>query len=115
MTDIFKIAVYIPDEFLNELTVKINDSMEPIYPGYDMTFSMTEVTSMWRPLEGSDPFIGDTGEISVEKETKVEFSVKGKDLRNVIDTIVSVHPYEEPAIDIIPMHSWKDIILPDSD
>lgn len=107
MTDVFKVAVYIPKEFVDRLTVKINDSMEPLYPGYDMTFSLTEVTSMWRPLEGSNPFIGDVGKISVEKEIKVEFSVRERYLKDVVNAILSVHPYEEPGIDIIPMHGWK--------
>ncbi|MGI6472417.1 MAG: hypothetical protein ACOX1N_05075 [Candidatus Methanomethylophilaceae archaeon] len=107
MNDVYKIAVCIPEEYVDELTAKINDSMEPLYPGYDMVFSLTEVTGMWRPLEGSNPFIGDTGKISVEKEIKVEFSVRERYLKDVVNTILSVHPYEEPAIDVIPMYGWK--------
>jgi hypothetical protein len=107
MTEAFKIAVCVPEEYLDELTLKINESMEPLYPGYDMVFSLTEVTGMWRPLEGSNPFIGETGKISVEKEIRVEFAVKERNLKDVVNTILSVHPYEEPAIDIIPMYGWK--------
>lgn len=110
MEQVFKISVYIPEDFVKELTEKVNEEMEPLYPGYDFTFSMTKVTGMWRPLEGSDPFIGKIGEISVEEEVKVDFTVKEKDLRNIIRTIVSVHPYEEPAIDVVPMYAWKSII-----
>ena len=110
MDHIFKIAVYIPEEFVKELTEKINCSMAPIYSGYDMTFSMTDVTGTWRPLEGSHPYRGNKNELSIADEIKVEFAVRESDLERVIETIVSVHPYEEPAIDIIPMYAWKSVI-----
>ncbi len=110
MEQIFKIAVYIPEGFVEELTERVNVSMAPIYPGYDMAFSMIKVTGMWRPLEGSRPFLGNKNELSVVEEIKVEFAVREDDLKKVIETIVSVHPYEEPGIDVIPMYPWKDII-----
>lgn len=110
MDHIFKIAVYIPKEFVKELTEKVNKSMSPIYSGYDMAFSTTKVTGMWRPLEGSDPYIGNKNEISVADEIKVEFAIRENDLKKVIETVVSVHPYEEPGIDIIPMYAWKSVI-----
>ncbi|HKM14203.1 MAG TPA: hypothetical protein VJY42_04770 [Candidatus Methanomethylophilaceae archaeon] len=110
MDNIFKIAVYIPEEFVKELMEGVNESMSPIYSGYDMTFSMTEVTGTWRPLEGSNPFIGKENEISIAKEIKVEFAVRKDDLKKVIKKIVSVHPYEEPGIDVIPMYGWKSVI-----
>ncbi len=110
MDNIFKIVVYIPEEFVKELTEGVNGSMLPIYPKYDMTFSMTKVIGMWRPLDGSDPFIGDKNKISTVEEIKVEFAVRKNDLKKVIEKIVSVHPYEEPGIDIIPMYAWKSVI-----
>ncbi len=110
MDHIFKIAVYIPEEFVKELTERINGSMTPIYPGYDMAFSMTKVTGTWRPLEGSRPFLGNKNELSIAEEIKVEFAARKDDLKKVIETIVSVHPYEEPGIDVIPMYPWKSVI-----
>lgn len=111
MNDVYKVSVYIPEEYVDELTVKINESMDPLYPGYDMAFSLTEVTGMWRPLEGSDAFIGAVDKISKEKEIKVEFSAKKENLKDVVNAVLSVHPYEEPAIDIIPMYGWKELLL----
>ncbi len=111
MNDVYKVSVYIPEEYVDELTVEINESMDPLYPGYDMVFSLTEVTGMWRPLEGSDAFTGTVDKISKEKEIKLEFSVKEENLKDVVNAVLSVHPYEEPAIDIIPMYGWKELLL----
>jgi hypothetical protein len=107
---IFKIAVYIPEEFVDMLTEKVNSSMTQIYPGYDMVFSMTKVTGMWRPLPGSDPYDGEIGVTKTAEEIRVEFAIRGEDLEPVIRTIADVHPYEEPAIDIFPMYAWKSVI-----
>lgn len=107
---IFKIAVCIPEEFVEMLTEKINSSMTQIYPGYDMVFSMAMVRGMWRPLPGSDPYDGDIGVTKTAEEIRVEFAVREEDLERVIRTIADVHPYEEPAIDVFPMYAWKSVI-----
>ncbi|MDR1404820.1 MAG: hypothetical protein LBJ20_04570 [Candidatus Methanoplasma sp.] len=88
----------------------VNGSMEQIYPGYDRVFSVAATEGTWRPLEGSDPYIGKTGEIVREEELRIDFAVRAEDLRNVIKAIRNVHPYEEPCIDIVPMLLWKDFI-----
>ena len=110
MDRIFKIAVNIPEEFLKDLTEKINSSMSQVYPGYDMVFSLTKVTGIWRPLQGSDPYNGETGKLTTAHEIRVEFAAREDDLKSVIESIISVHPYEEPAIDVIPMYAWKSFI-----
>ena len=43
----------------------------------------------------------------------MEFAVREKDLRPAIEAVRRVHPYEEPAIDVIPMIGWKSVITPD--
>lgn len=108
----YKISFTVPKEFKDAIMDEINASMEQIYPGYDRVFSVAAVEGTWRSLEGSNPYIGSVGEVSVEEELRIDFAVKEKDLKNVISAIVRIHPYEEPAIDVIPMMLWKDIIDP---
>ena len=108
--DVFKVGVEIPEEFLQEFMDSVNDVMEPLYPNYDRTFSYWPVKGTWRPLPGADPYDGTVGRIQVSDEVRVEFAVKEKDLEKVLERILQVHPYEEPAIDVIPMYGWKDII-----
>ncbi len=108
----YKISVAIPAEYKDELMDAVNGSMQQIYPGYDRVFSIARTEGTWRSLEGSDPFIGKAGEVSVEEELRIDFAVKAEDLKAVVRAIRSVHPYEEPAIDILPMMMWKDLIDP---
>ena len=108
--DVLKIGVNVPEEILDVLMDSLNSVMEPLYPGYDRTFMYWPVKGTWRPLEGSEPYLGEAGRIETADEIRLEFAVREKDLESVLETIVRVHPYEEPAIDVIPMFSWKDLI-----
>jgi hypothetical protein len=109
---VFKICVGIPETFSQKLMDAVNDSMSPLYPGYDRVFATYHANGTWRPLPGSKPYIGSIGEIETADEIRVEFAVRRRDLKNVLEVIRKVHPYEEPAIDVIPMYGWKEIILP---
>lgn len=109
MTGCFKIAVNVPPDFLEDVMDAVTASIEPLYPGYDRCFCHWPVTGTWRPLEGSNPFDGRIGEICVAREIRLEFAVKERDLRNAVGAIRRVHPYEEPAIDVIPMIPWKNL------
>ncbi|MDR0778731.1 MAG: hypothetical protein LBE48_04770, partial [Methanomassiliicoccaceae archaeon] len=102
--------VNVPEEFLEEIMDSVNLLMEPVHPGYDRTFQYSRVKGTWRPLEGSSPYKGSLNRIETADEIRLEFVVRGKDLKNVIGCIVNIHPYEEPAIDVIPALGWRDVI-----
>ena len=88
----------------------IDAIIEPFYPGYRRTFSITEVTGTWKPLKGSHPYMGRPGQIETVQEHKIEFIVKENDLKKVLLKIREIHPYEEPAIDVMPTYAWKSMI-----
>ncbi len=106
----YKVCVYIPVEFSDKLMDAIDEIIEPFYPGYKRTFSITEVTGTWKPMKGTHPYKGKPGKIETAKEHKIEFIVKESDLKKVLLKIREIHPYEEPAIDVLPTYSWKSMI-----
>jgi len=108
----YKISVAIPADHKDRLMDAVNSSMTQIYPGYDRAFTVIRSEGTWRSLEGSNPFIGETGKISIVEEVRIEFAITAEDLKDVVQAIRDVHPYEEPAIDILPMILWKDVIGP---
>lgn len=107
---IYKVAVSVPTEHLDRLMDAIDGVMGPLYPGYRRCFSMTDTVGTWVPEEGSDPFIGDVGKVATVKETRIEFAVRDEDLERVLRTIDRMHPYEEPAVDVIPMIAWRSLL-----
>ena len=108
--ELYKICVCVPEEFLEKMMDSVNDVIGSVFPGYDRAFSYSRVKGTWRPLKGSKPFKGRIGEIETADEIRLEFVVRGSDLKDVLNIIADVHPYEEPAIDVIPMLNWKDVI-----
>ncbi len=108
----YRISVNVPEGTEQSVMDAINEVMQPLYPGYDRCFCWWTVNGTWRPLPGSEPYIGEVGRIEVCSETRIEFAVREEDLEKVVSRIVEVHPYEEPAIDVVPMIPWKDLIRP---
>jgi hypothetical protein len=109
--DILKVRVHVPLGSEDAIMDAVDAVMEPVYPGYERVFSVCRATGTWRPVEGSHPFKGETGRIEVADESILEFAVRGRDVRAAVSAIAVAHPYEEPAIDIIPMIGWKELIL----
>ncbi|BBE30057.1 cytochrome c biogenesis protein [Tepiditoga spiralis] len=104
MDNIYKIEVFIPEKFLNELRIAMNNTGACKYGNYDNCISYSKVKSMWRPLEGTNPYLGEIGKLCFADEIKVEAICKGEFLKDTVKAIKQVHPYEEPVINIIPLY-----------
>lgn len=109
MASAYKVAVNVPNGTEFEVMDSLDGIMEPLYPGYEHVFMWWPVRGCWRPVEGSDPYLGEVGRLEVADEVRIEFAVREEDLGRVVARIAEVHPYEEPAIDVIPMVPWKDV------
>lgn len=70
---------------------------------YDNVIFNSHVSGYWRPLEKATPYEGTKGEISFGTECKMEFRCFLKNIEEVKRVIKSVHPYEEPIINLIPI------------
>ena len=105
-------VVYIPPDIRERMMEAINGAMTPIYPNYDMVFSYQTVNGCWRPLPGSNPHQGEVGKLEETEETRLEFAVREADVQRVVDVILSIHPYEEPGIDIFPFIPGREVAGP---
>ncbi len=55
------------------------------------------------PVEGANPYIGEKNKLEFVQEEKLEIRCNINKVKDVISKLREVHPYEEPAIDIIPL------------
>ena len=53
--------------------------------------------------EGANPYIGEKNKLEFVQEEKLEVRCSIDKVKEVISKLREVHPYEEPAIDIIPL------------
>jgi hypothetical protein len=98
-----KIEVFVPQEH----ALKIRDELARIGVGvighYDHCVALTPVRGFFRPLPGSNPSEGEPGVISEVAEYKLEVTCRRKLVKEALKVIKSVHPYEEPLINVIPL------------
>ncbi|HRZ41578.1 MAG TPA: Nif3-like dinuclear metal center hexameric protein [Bacteroidales bacterium] len=70
---------------------------------YDRCSFNTEGTGTYRPLEGSDPYIGSPGEFHSGREVRVEMVVPSYLSGKVVNAMRKAHPYEEVAYEVFQM------------
>ncbi|MDN5341848.1 MULTISPECIES: cytochrome C biogenesis protein [Oceanotoga] len=99
----FKLEIFIPEGFLDIILKSLNETGAAKAGNYDSCISYSKVIGMWRPLEGTNPYIGKINELSIQEEIKIECICKKEFLEKTVENIKKVHPYEEPVINIIPL------------
>ena len=124
MSGYLKLEIFIPESHLEELEAALAKadaghignydcclSYSYVMSNYDCCLSYSYVMSTWRPLPGTNPYCGNTGIISRERELKVEVTICGEQLKQVMDAVRRIHPYEEPVVNVIPLfYTMRDYI-----
>jgi hypothetical protein len=100
----FKLEIFIPETHFADLRKALQRVDAGHIGNYDCCLSYSRVIGTWRPLPGTDPFIGRENEISEEEELKVEVTVKDERLEETLAAIKTIHPYEEPVINVIELY-----------
>ena len=98
-----KLEIFIPETHLEALQTALQSVDAGHIGNYDSCLSYSRVMGTWRPLPGTAPYIGEEGKISCEPELKVEVTIRAERLEETIRAVRSVHPYEEPVINAIPL------------
>ena len=99
-----KMEIFIPESHLPALQAALQSVDAGHIGQYDSCLSYSRVTGCWRPLEGTNPYIGRENEISEEPEIKVEVTCRTERVDQTVQAVKAVHPYEEPVINVIPLY-----------
>jgi len=97
---IFKFAVYVPIQHADKVSRAIFEAGAGKIGKYTETSFNISGKGTFKPMEGTNPFIGKIGEKENVEEIKIETVTIERDLESVVQAMKSVHPYEEPAYDI---------------
>ena len=98
-----KLEIFLPEEYLSQIQ-KALWAVDAGHIGkYDRWLSYSLVRSQWRPLEGSEPFLGREGEVCAAEEVKVEVTCLAEKAAETVAAVKAAHPYEEPVINVIPL------------
>jgi hypothetical protein len=101
-SDFVKIRVFVPVQNAQDIRDAFARAGAGMQGNYSHCSGSYVVTGRFKPLEGSNPAIGSLGKLEEVQEEVVESLCHVDSVKKAIEEIKKVHPYEEPAIDIIP-------------
>lgn len=102
-TGLAKLVVFVPVDAAEILVDALAAAGAGRLGDYDRCAWTTEGTGTYRPLAGADPAIGRVGAIARVPEARVEMLVPPAVRADVVSALRAVHPYEEPAFDLLEM------------
>ena len=98
-----KIFVTIPIDSVKKVREAVCNAGAGIIGEYSYCTSSTKSIGTFIPNENANPYIGSNNKLEFVEEEKLEVVCDVNKVKNVISELRKVHPYEEPAIDIVPL------------
>lgn len=98
-----KIFVTIPLENVDEVRDAVCDAGAGIIGEYKYCTSATRSIGTFIPSDNANPYIGESNKLEIVEEDKLEFVCDVAKVKSVVTALREAHPYEEPAIDIVPL------------
>ena len=98
-----KIFVTIPLDSVGKVREAVCNAGAGIIGEYTFCTSSTKSIGTFIPSENANPHIGRRNKLEFVEEEKLEFVCDVEKVKEVIEELRKSHPYEEPAIDIIPL------------
>ncbi len=96
----YKFVVFVPEENGEDVRNAMCRAGAGHIGNYSDCSYMTGGTGSLKPLEGSNPYIGQSGRVEKVKELRIESIVPKRYLKSVISAVIDAHPYEEVAYDV---------------
>ncbi len=100
-----KLRVNIPAENKEELKQGLSQAGVGNQGDYSECFFEYPIKGQFRPNEDANPHIGTNNELEIVDEYIVEAIFDSWMQDEVIDTLLKVHPYEEPAFDVFTINN----------
>ena len=98
-----KIFVTIPFENVEEVRNAICSEGAGIIGNYSYCTISTKSIGTSKPNDDANPYIGEKNNLVFIEEDKLEVVCDVDKVKKVITKLREVHPYDEPAIDIVPL------------
>lgn len=107
---LLKLAIYVPNTHEEQVREAISEAGAGHIGEYSHCTFKTQGQGTFKPLDGTNPFIGTKGKLEYVDEVKLETIVPEGILSAVLKEMEKAHPYEEVAYDIFPLENEGDRI-----
>ncbi|MET4027487.1 hypothetical protein ABIE59_003025 [Marinobacter sp. MBR-99] len=102
----YKLCYFVPESHLEQTKRALFDAGAGKIGDYDSCAWQCLGDGQFRPLAGSDPFLGSQGELERVREYKVELVCSDELIRFALDALKQAHPYEEPAYEVYRLEAF---------
>ncbi|MBA2929593.1 NGG1p interacting factor NIF3 [Pseudomonas sp. CCUG 57209] len=96
----YKLAFFVPDSHVKTVKTAVFAAGGGRIGDYDNCAWQVLGQGQFRALDGSQPFIGQVGQVEVVEEWKVELVVADALIVAVVAALKLSHPYETPAYEV---------------
>jgi len=100
---VYKLCFYVPAPHLEAVKEAVFATGAGRIGDYDSCCWQVAGQGQFRPLAGSQPFIGSRGTIEQVEEYRVELVCANQVVRAAVAALYEAHPYEEPAWDLVAL------------
>ncbi len=104
----YKLNFYVPESHLEPIKNALFAIGAGHYNAYDQCCWQVRGEGQFRPLADSRPYLGKSGQLEKVVEYKVEMICSDEDIKAIVKTLLSIHPYEEPAYEIYKIMTIED-------
>lgn len=105
-----KLYTYVPQDFEE----KVKNELFAIGAGHIGNYNECSFTTKglgtFKANNNAKPFVGKKNERHKENEVKIEIIFPGWLQNKLINTLLKVHPYEEPAYDIVQLNNKSNLV-----
>jgi len=105
----YKLSFYVPKSHLEPVKNALFAKGAGHYKAYDQCCWQVAGEGQFRPLANSQPFCGAIGQLEKLVEYKVEMICNDALIKEVVQTLLNVHPYQEPAYDVYKIMTLEDL------
>ncbi|MCD5977114.1 MULTISPECIES: YqfO family protein [Pseudomonas syringae group] len=96
----YKLAFFVPPSHVEQVKSAVFAAGAGRIGAYDQCSWQVLGQGQFRPLDGSQPFIGQGGVVEQVQEWKVELVVADELIQPVVAALKQSHPYETPAYEV---------------
>jgi len=99
----YKLCFYVPESHLEGVKSAVFAAGAGRIGEYDSCCWQVLGQGQFRPLEGSEPYLGEQGELERVMEYRVEMVCAAGYVKASVEALIEAHPYEEPAWDLVAL------------
>ncbi|WP_326500309.1 NGG1p interacting factor NIF3 [Methylomicrobium sp. Wu6] len=105
----YQLCFYVPESHLEAVKAALFAQGAGHYEAYDRCCWQVRGEGQFRPLAGSRPHVGESDRLERLAEYKVEMICRNEVIQAVVQTLLAVHPYEEPAYHFYKILTASDL------